>query len=327
MAREAESEGIAPTTPAVLREEDVKALGMAWIQAPYLAPEFPTVLPGEYQAIEGAIRELRDWLRHTEKLQPVLVEASRRAELELEQARRADYLPDPGSLTVGELIEVLRVMEVAYASIGKSKIFFEQYHRREELLKASAGFEAFKRWANSVLGAYPTHDAAEQFLSRLARRIRGTFEEARKMRPLEAVRMLGEPEAAAGAPPVRSFPEPTAPSDPTEGDQTGPTAAGPGRTPPVDRQLADADAPETLAQQIRRRWPRKKLQAALIEYMSDRRAASYADVGDAVYGDSGTDGATIEQLVIRTNETLVELGASFYLHCGAEHVFKDPVES
>jgi hypothetical protein len=89
----------------------------------------------------------------------------------------------------------------------------------------------------------------------------------------------------------------------------------------------ETPAPETLAQQIRRRWPRRKLQAALVEYMSDRRSATYDDVAHNVHGDDTTGGGAIEQLVLRTNETLVELGASFYFRCGGEHVFKDPVDS
>jgi hypothetical protein len=135
------------------------------------------------------------------------------------------------------------------------------------------------------------------------------------------------PDARPGPPPS----ETAVPSDPTEGDRNG-TPADPAAVPPVDRHAGESTAAGeerrtavSLADQIQRRWPRKKKQAELVKYMSDRDSASYADVASSVYGDDLTDGGAIEQLVLRTNETLVELGASFHLRFGAEHVFKDPV--
>jgi hypothetical protein len=199
LAETAETEGIAPAAPAVLREEDLKTLLKARIHRPYLAPAFPTLIPGEFEAIESAIQDLRDGSRIHDTLQPALFEECRRAEAELAEARARDPLPDPDRLTVGEMMDVLRVMEGAYALIGTSKIFFEQYHRRERLLGENPGFKAFKRWANSVLGTHPTSEAAEEFLSRLARQIQGTFEEAREMRLLDAVELLS-PSRTAGLP-------------------------------------------------------------------------------------------------------------------------------
>jgi hypothetical protein len=61
--------------------------------------------------------------------------------------------------------------------------------------------------------------------------------------------------------------------------------------------------------------------------MDDRDLSSYLDVAKAVFDDDAKSGDAIEQLVLRTNDSLTELGASFYFRCGGEHVFKELVES
>jgi len=146
MATTAELEGIPPTMPPVLMVEDLESLGKAWIHSPYVASEFPTLNEGEYLAIEIAIRDFRDAIREQCALQPALIEASRSAEEELIEARRCDPLPKPGCLTVGEMIDALRVQAMVYPAIGTSKIVFEQWNRREELLEASIGFREFRSW-------------------------------------------------------------------------------------------------------------------------------------------------------------------------------------
>ena len=91
--------------------------------------------------------------------------------------------------------------------------------------------------------------------------------------------------------------------------------------------VVDVPACGSLADQILRRWPRRRLQAALVAYMEGHVSASYLDVASQVYGDDTTGGGAIEQLVIRTNESLVDMTASIYFRCGGEHVFKDVVQS
>jgi hypothetical protein len=54
----AEAQGIQAITPALLREEDVERFRTAWIHSPYLARKFPALRPGEFQALDDAIRDL-----------------------------------------------------------------------------------------------------------------------------------------------------------------------------------------------------------------------------------------------------------------------------
>src|SRR6516165_7736881 len=52
------------------------------------------------------------------------------------EARKADPLPDPQTLTVGELIKLITVRDQAFPLIKTSKVIFDQYHRRDLVLKA-----------------------------------------------------------------------------------------------------------------------------------------------------------------------------------------------
>jgi hypothetical protein len=121
-----------------------------------------------------------------------------------------------------------------------------------------------------------------------------------------------------------------APATPEGIEAAGP-AAPPREDPPAvgpDASASKSPTPVELVEldnQIRRRWPRRRKQAALVEFMKDRDSASYLEVAKNVYDDDTTGGGAIEQLVLRTNETLVELGASFYFHSGGEYIFKDPI--
>jgi hypothetical protein len=266
-ARTAEVEGIPPNAPAVLSEEELDTLGKAWIHSPYLAPDFPTLMPGEYEAIDSAIRDLRDGSREHVTLQPALVEECRRAEAELAEARARDPLPDPDRLTVGETMAALRVMEGAYALIGTSKIFFEQYHRRRELLDESPGFKVFRRWASSVLGTHPTSEAAEAFLSRLARRIEGTFDEGRGMRLMDAVELL-HPSPSAGPPP--------------EGTEA------PGPAAPAGDLDPRPDAPRTEAPPSNRKIPRGSLDERATIELKKNPSLTYAQLASILECRPGT---------------------------------------
>jgi hypothetical protein len=61
--RDAEAEGIPPTIPPVLTEEELASLHEAWILSPYLASAFPTLEEGEYVAIKSAIADIREGTR------------------------------------------------------------------------------------------------------------------------------------------------------------------------------------------------------------------------------------------------------------------------
>jgi hypothetical protein len=126
-------------------------------------------------------------------------------------------------------------------------------------------------------------------------------------------------------PQAQANPHATPPVPPA--DPPPPVAAG--RPPATDRRDAGPAALERndpasaeLVDQIRRQRPRRKLQAALVEFMQDRQSATYLDVEHRVYGGEKTEGGAIEQLARRTNDTLLELSASFFFRCGGEHVFK-----
>jgi nucleoside phosphorylase len=198
MATNAELEGIPPTTPPVLTVEDLESFGRAWIHSPYVASEFPTLKEGEYLAIQNAVRDLRDAIREQCALQPALIGAHLSADVELLEARRCDPLPEPDCLTVGEMIDALRVQAMVYPIIGTSKIFFEQWNRREELLKASLGFWEFRSWAQRKHGQHASVEIAEAFRGRLATHLGRDFDEIEQMPLLEAARELALSEGDTG---------------------------------------------------------------------------------------------------------------------------------
>jgi hypothetical protein len=250
MARTAETEGIPPASPWVVTEAELQALGRKWIHTPYVAAQFPTLLAGEYQAVETAIRDIRDGTRD------LGWDAGCQAgEQELDEARKLDPLPSPDRLTLGDLIDALRVQEMAYPAIGTSKIIFEQYNRRSELLAASPGFAEFRHWANSELGQNPTFKAAEEFLSRLARRIKRAFEEARGMLLIEAVRLIRQSNETADA-----------------GHQpSGPTMDSTPKAHDLESEPDSADTTEEIDTNRR-----------VAEFLGSKPSATSKEIGDAI---------------------------------------------
>jgi hypothetical protein len=135
---------------------------------------------------------------------------------------------------------------------------------------------------------------------------------------LAIARLLARSRANSPATPPADSPLPVAADRPHGTDRRAAGPAAPGSNDPASAGLVD---------QIRRQWPRRKLQATLLEFMQDRQSATYVDVEDRVYGGEKTEGGAIEQLARRTNETLLELSANFYFRCGGERVFKDFIPS
>lgn len=235
--------------------------------------------------------------------------------LEYRPARPPVILPRPESITLGALGWLI---ELTKGSMPTDPDAAYEYNRVEALILDVPGMGEMKRRLNCELGFYLTGPALDEVRRRLARRIGRSFDEVDRM-PISEIAALPWDDPAS--PPVR--PSPPAGSD----GRTEAAFEQPGRQPDAaDAPGNNPAGPAELADEIRRRWPRRKLQAVLVEQMGQRSQATYFDVASDVYGDTSTDGGAIEQLVIRTNESLVELGASFYFRYGGERIFREPIE-
>ncbi|CAN5898932.1 hypothetical protein BH23PLA1_BH23PLA1_27120 [soil metagenome] len=165
-----------------------------------------------------------------------------------------------------------------------------------DLVRLSFAVEGLDSEAPPVRVPYPLVVEPDEY-----RALRWAFRELD-----EAVRDTGgRPNPLADRPPALVAEGPTDPS-PARDD---------GREPPMPD--------DALADRIRHAKPRAKLQAALVDAMRNRKAASYAAIAHDVYGDDSTGGDAIEQLVKRTNNTLVDLLSPIRFRCGGEYVFKD----
>jgi len=130
------------------------------------------------------------------------------------------------------------------------------------------------------------------------------------------------PDEAAAPPMPRPAPSQDAPA----------SAPAPEVPPPAEVRRDATEAPSLLRQlggEIRRRWPRRNLQARLLECLAGRDAATYEEIAEHVYDDEETSDEAIEQLVLRANDTLTELDPliaprpGVYLRYGASTVYAD----
>ena len=130
------------------------------------------------------------------------------------------------------------------------------------------------------------------------------------------------PDEAAAPPMPRPAPSRDAPA----------SAPAPEVPPPAEVRRDATEAPSLLRQlggEIRRRWPRRNLQARLLECLAGRDAATYEEIAEHVYDDEETSDEAIEQLVLRANDTLTELDPliaprpGVYLRYGASTVYAD----
>ena len=64
-------------------------------------------------------------------------------------------MPDPETLSVGEMIDLVTVQSRVWPLIATSNIIFDQYHRRDAVRSASSGFVAFEKWVHARTAVMP----------------------------------------------------------------------------------------------------------------------------------------------------------------------------
>ncbi len=104
---------------------------------------------------------------------------------------------------------------------------------------------------------------------------------------------------------------PPSPTEPTEAPSPAASPSAPSESPPIDFEALAA----RLLQDHRAR------PAALVRFMSDRKAASFEDIGDSIYRDTRPPvDETIRALVNRTNNHLRELRSALKFHTSGRYV-------
>ena len=76
---------------------------------------------------------------------------------------------------------------------------------------------------------------------------------------------------------------------------------------------------ETLADRFRHEHPRARDQAAFLEFMEGRRSATYAEIGEHVYGDAAASRSTVDDLVKRVKTNLTLMRSKVWFRRGGEH--------
>jgi hypothetical protein len=155
----------------------------------------PTTLPASQEP------EAIDPEKHPEWV--TLVEDLRRESLRMEEARQADPMPDPGALTVGELIKFITFLSRTPTEWLATPIIGQQCNRREVVLLASPGWKAFLDWKDRArLHRLSRVEAAEALLNLVGERTGKLTREIESMPLLDAVRLLEQPAAPPVGPPV-----------------------------------------------------------------------------------------------------------------------------
>jgi hypothetical protein len=88
----------------------------------------------------------------------------------------------------------------------------------------------------------------------------------------------------------------------------GPNVAADHEITPPSRKAIPATSAD-LANALKKRHPRARTQILLVEYMEDRRSATFQEIAEHVHDDPETSDEAIRQNVTRTNESLADLQA------------------
>jgi hypothetical protein len=127
-----------------------------------------------------------------------------------------DPLPNPATLTVGELQLIVRAIERIHRAAGSAPGEMNgQYApeemgrltRRELVLAYAPEFEAFKTYANAKLGLYVTPEAVERVIHQLAARLGTSFDAVRGLTLVSAVAILNQASQPAESPDPRRHPK------------------------------------------------------------------------------------------------------------------------
>jgi hypothetical protein len=116
---------------------------------------------------------------------------------EVRRSRQDFPLPDPATLTVGQMLwgyqvaaELTRKRET---ETSWNVVTADRIDRLNKMFLASPGYWEFSAWANIEIGRAPSLEVAMEFLGRLAKLLRKRFEEIYPLPLLDAVRLLTRP--------------------------------------------------------------------------------------------------------------------------------------
>lgn len=105
------------------------------------------------------------------------------------ELRRADRLPDPASLTVGDVADALAFM-ARWGDQTPNLPIRDAVIRRDALLGASPGFAILRGWLQANLGVNPSTEAMQVVISDLAKKLRKPFDAVRSIPLTDAVKLL-----------------------------------------------------------------------------------------------------------------------------------------
>jgi hypothetical protein len=137
------------------------------------------------------------------------VVSSRQLEFEEIEFARTEPLPDPVTLTVGDMIKIFALLSGTPPEWRRRTSVGVMLSRREKLLSASPGWRVFQKWAQRKHGCHVTIEIAQAFRGELCRLLGKDFDEIEALPLLESVHQLEHPETVS--PPAASG-EDTAPA-------------------------------------------------------------------------------------------------------------------
>jgi hypothetical protein len=307
------------------RRAFIKALGIA-VSPPL---DDPTIVRGPHGVTfkytnppETAGQQPEDFdpAKHPEWV--ARVEENLRNESRMEEARRVDPMPDPETITVGEMIDFLTFIartphdRLAVPEIG------QMYLRRNMVLSASPGWKAFEHWRDIEHHRKRPPEAANELLALLVERLRKPSRELRLMPLLDAVRLIDQPEAAGIVAPRNDKDDrPSEVMWVLDRDIRQSSAVRPLLTPPAAASSDETPAIDYDALAAKLAAQGKGNQAALVRFMKDKDFAQVEDIADVVHGDAQVSEKAISKNARCTNESLVALKSplSFRVAGGMMH--------
>jgi hypothetical protein len=125
------------------------------------------------------------------------VVSSRQLEFEEIEFARTEPLPDPATLTVGDMIKVFTFLARTPPESGARPAIGQMLLRRNMLLSASPGWQAFENWVQRKHGCSVTIEIAQAFRGELCRLLGKDFDEIEALPLLESVHQLERPETVS----------------------------------------------------------------------------------------------------------------------------------
>jgi hypothetical protein len=128
---------------------------------------------------------------------------ARQLEFDEIEFARTEPLPNPATLTVGDMIKVFTVLSSAPPDWRKQPAIGQMLLRREMLLSASPGWRAFEKWVQRKHGCYVTIKIAQDFRGELCRLLGKDFDAIEALPLLESAHQLEHSETARPPAPPR----------------------------------------------------------------------------------------------------------------------------